>query len=147
MSMSFPTAAEVAQRETSAAAGFALKELRACAPRAELLDDLRLVLRLESHRMGAIAESALRRLLKQLEAGEGASPLIWRPMTEKPSGNATAMIRCTDEECAALMPGPVAWSIAHQRWCYESSMHPIKLDRPGVTYHWCHEHEITGGRP
>lgn len=76
-----------------------------------------------------------------------ATGITWRPMTEKPAGNATAMIRCTDEEGDALMSGPVTWSISHQRWCDEDTMRPLKLDQPNVTYHWCHEHEITGGRP
>lgn len=75
------------------------------------------------------------------------SVLTWRPMAEKPPGNATAMIRVTEEDGAALMTGPVAWSIAHQRWISEYTAQPVKLNVPGATYHWCYEHEITGGRP
>lgn len=112
MSGRYPTAAEIAQRETTAAAGFALQQLRAA---------------------GNVSVPAL--------------TITWRPMTEKPAGNATAMIRVTDPEGMALLPGPVVWSIVHQRWCDEDTMRPLGLNLPDVTYHWCPEHEITGGRP
>lgn len=73
--------------------------------------------------------------------------ITWRPMTEKPPGNATAMIRMTEPEGAALMPGPVAWSIAHQRWISEDTAQPLKLNLPGATYHWAYERDIIGSPP
>lgn len=112
MSTRAPTAADIRQRETSAAAGLALKELRAA---------------------GNTSEPAL--------------TITWRPMTEKPAGNATAMIRVSSPDGVALLPGPVVWSISWQCWLSEGSARPVKCTDPEATYHWCHEHEITGGRP
>lgn len=76
-----------------------------------------------------------------------ALTITWRPLTEKPTGKAVAMIRTTDPEGVALLPGPVVWSISYQGWCDEDTMRPLKLTMPGVTYHWCPEHEIIGANP
>ena len=67
--------------------------------------------------------------------------ITWRPMTETPTGPATALIRVTDEHDVYLLPGPVMWDTGRQRWEAEDGG-SLRLDEPGETYHWVHEYEV-----
>lgn len=72
--------------------------------------------------------------------------IVWRPMTDKPRGQASAMIRSTGEDGAYLLPGPVHWNRGTQAWVDEVTGLPLRLAHEGDTLEWAHEHELTGAQ-
>lgn len=106
--------------------------------------NLQMVLRLESSRMGAIAEGTLRSVIQRLEAAEEAAPLTWRPLDELPQPvdrHHTALVLCDDGESWWLRSGVVDWNDTEWHWEDEESGEPIEV-REGTRYYWCHEQDI-----